>query len=160
MADRDDSAGAAREATSVAERITDPALRARAIADARFAGGVVALHADARQARELLALAIDHYRATGKSFYLPEALLARARASLRLGDPGAALRDLDEGVGAIDSHRAVVSGNVSGTGVIDARHELFEELIPLRPDAGRKLTATEAAEILAAAAQIKATIGC
>jgi CHAT domain-containing protein len=146
MADRDDSAAAAREATAVAERITDPALRARAIADARFAGGVVALHDDARQARDLLALAIDHYRATGKSFYLPEALLARARASLRLGDPGAALRDLDEGVGAIDSHRAVVSGNVSGTGVIDARHELYEALIPLRLDRGDLAGAFAAAE--------------
>jgi CHAT domain-containing protein len=119
-----------------AERITDPELRARAVADAQFAAGVVAAHSDTRRARYLLGQAIDHYRTTGKSFYLPEALLARARASLQNGDRAAALADLEEGLAELDRHRALVSGNVTGTGVVEARRALLDELIPLRLDSG------------------------
>lgn len=142
----DGGARAAREALTVAQRVSDPALRARAIADAHFAAGVVAVHADPRTARELLSLALDHYRATGKSFYMPEALLARARASMLAGDRVAASRDLEEGIAEADHHRAVVSGDVTGTGVIDARRALLEELITMRLAAGDVAGAFEVAE--------------
>jgi CHAT domain-containing protein/tetratricopeptide (TPR) repeat protein len=140
-----DAPGLAREAMTVANRIPDPSLRARAVADAQFAEGVAVAHTDAGRARNLLGQAIDHYRATGKSFYLPEALLARARASLR-ADRGAALQDLEEGLREIDRQRALVRGNVTGTGVVDAQRALLEELIPLRLDSGDRPGAFAAAE--------------
>jgi tetratricopeptide (TPR) repeat protein len=124
----DDHAGAsAREAMSVARRIADSGLRARAVADATFAGGAVALARNPREARELLTAAIDAYRIPG-SLYLPEALLLRARASLRLGDRDAALRDLDHGVAEAD--------RATGTDVLDARTALFDEIISLQLDRG------------------------
>ncbi|HYI10893.1 MAG TPA: tetratricopeptide repeat protein [Thermoanaerobaculia bacterium] len=134
----------AREAMTAAGRITDPSLRARATADAQFAEGVALAGLDARGARNLLGKAIDHYRTTGKAFYLPEALLARARASR--ADRGAALLDLEEGLDAIDRHRARVSGTVTGTGVLDARRELLEELLVARLDSGDVAGAFAAAE--------------
>lgn len=146
MADDADGPAIAREAMSAAGRIGDAELRARAVADARFAAGVTALHTDARGARALLGQAIDHYRATDKFFYLPEALLARARASLRDGAGDAALRDLEEGVEAIDRHPVRVGGTVSGTGVVDARRELLEALILATLERGDVRTAFTAAE--------------
>jgi CHAT domain-containing protein len=128
----DGAARLAREALAVAQRVSDPALRTRAVADAHFAAGVADVHANPRAARELLSLALDHYRATGKSFYVAEALLARARASLLAGDRLAASHDLEEGIAEVDHHRTIVSGGVTGTGVIDARRALIEELITLR----------------------------
>jgi CHAT domain-containing protein len=134
MLDGDAASRVARLAAVVAERIADPALRARAIADARFAEGTAVVQSSPGVAFALLSEAVEHYRGTGKSFYLPEALLARARASLRSGDAGAAVRDLEAGIGETDRHRAVVSGNVTGTGVLDARRALLDELIPLLLD--------------------------
>jgi hypothetical protein len=141
-----DAPAIAREAMTAAGRIGDTELRARATADARFAAGVVMRHSDSAGARELLGQAIDHYRATDKFFYLPEALLARARTSLRGGDDAAALRDLDEGIHSIDRHPAHAGGNVTGTGAVDARRELLEELIPLSLDRGDVPAAFAAAE--------------
>lgn len=146
IADDTDASGIAREAMTAANRIGDVELRARAVADARFASGVAALRSDPRGARELLGQTIDHYRATDKYFYLPEALLARARASMRIGDSVGALRDLDEGLAAIDRHPAHLGGSVIGTGVTDARRELLEELISLSLDRGDSAAAFAAAE--------------
>ncbi len=128
---RDSGAASAsvREAMVVAQRIGDSALRSRAIADARLAAGAEMLPADAARAVSLLTQSIDVYAASGGSLYLPEAHLLRARASLRLGDRAAALRDLATGVDLVDRHSV-------GSGVIDARRELFEQLIPLRLDGG------------------------
>ena len=134
--DPSSAAASAREAMTVARGIADPALRARAVADANVAAGSAALPADPRQARQLLSEAIDYYRDAGKPFDLPAALLLRARASLTMKDPGAALRDLESGIAEIDRHRAVVAGPVTATSIIDARRELFEEIIPLRLDRG------------------------
>ncbi|MCU1349116.1 MAG: hypothetical protein JWO56_2146, partial [Acidobacteria bacterium] len=134
MLDGDTASRVARLAAVVAERIGDPALRARALADARFAEGAAVVQSNPGVAFALLSEAVEHYRGTGKSFYLPEALLARARASLRNGDGDAAVRDLEAGVGEVDRHRTVVSGNVTGTGVLDARRALLDELIPLLLD--------------------------
>jgi tetratricopeptide (TPR) repeat protein len=126
----------AREAMTIARRVRDPELRTRAIADAAFAAGAVALSKDPRQAHELLSQAIEYYAATDKSFYLPEARLLRARASLRAGRNGDAFRDLEAGVEELDRHPTAVAGTVTGTGVLDARRALFDELIPLRLDRG------------------------
>ena len=136
LGSRDDALQSAREAMTAAERIGDRALRNRAIADARFAASAVALPTEARHSHQLLSQAIDQYRATGNSFYLPEACLLRARASLRLGNTAEALRDLEDGIAEIERHRSVVAGLVLGSGVRDARRALFEEIVPLQLDRG------------------------
>jgi tetratricopeptide (TPR) repeat protein len=118
-----------REAMEAAQRIGDPALRSRAVADVRFAAAGGMLATDAPRARDLLTQAIDAYAATGASLYLPEAHLLRARASLRMGDRDAAQRDLTSGMQVADRH-------ASGSGVIDARRALFEQSIALRLDGG------------------------
>jgi hypothetical protein len=112
------------DASAAAHRIRDPGLRARAEADASFAAGAAALQVNPIRARELLTRAIDHYRVTEKAFYLPEALLWRARAARRLGATGDALRDLDEGIDEAERHR----------NILDARRTLFDEAIALRLD--------------------------
>jgi hypothetical protein len=117
----------AREAMISAGRVRDAELRARAVADAKFAAGAAALQTNPPAARALLADAIAHYRATEKAFYLPEALLLRGRASMRLGMRDDALRDFEEGLAAADRHQP-------GTGVLDARRALFEEIVTLRLD--------------------------
>ncbi|HVR39965.1 MAG TPA: hypothetical protein VMU84_12785, partial [Thermoanaerobaculia bacterium] len=131
-----DAAQIARDAMTVAQRVTDPELRQRAIADADFATGAATLTTDAHGAREHFTRAIDHYRATKKSFYLPEALLLRARASMRLGAREDAMRDLESGIEEVERHHAVVAGPVLGTGVIDAGRALYDEIVPLQLDRG------------------------
>jgi CHAT domain-containing protein/tetratricopeptide (TPR) repeat protein len=136
LGSRDAALQSAREAMTSAQRIGDRALRNRAIADARFAASAVAPPADAPRTHQLLSQAIDQYRATGNSFYLPEAFLLRARASRRLGKTKDALRDLEDGIAEIERHRSVVAGLVLGSGVRDARRALFEEIVPLQLDCG------------------------
>jgi len=125
-----------REAFAAANRIADPALRERALADARFAEGATSLPSDARKAERSLSLAIDHYRGTDKSFFLPEAQLLRARARMRIGDEAGARADLDGGIGEVERHRAHLAGAANGTGVIDAASALFEDAIRMCLDRG------------------------
>lgn len=132
LGDRADADRCAREALTTATRITDPGLRARAEADARFAAGVVALDAEPSRAHGLLTQAIDHYRTTQKAFYLPEARLLRARASMRAGRREDAVRDLEEGIAELERHR----GDGNGTGVLDAHRGLYGDLVPLLLDRG------------------------
>jgi len=134
--DRDAAAQNVREAFAAAHRIADPALRERALADAQFASGATTSRSDARAAERALSSAIDHYRKSEKSFFLPEADLLRARARLRLGDQAGARSDLDDGIAEIERHRSPLAGAVSGTGVLDAGAALFEEAIRLRLDRG------------------------
>jgi hypothetical protein len=58
----------------------------------------------------------------------------RARAALRLGRGDDALRDLQAGIAEVERHRPVVAGSVIGTGVLDAREMLFQEIVPLLLD--------------------------
>lgn len=143
-----DAAGAdqtAGDALVSAERVRDAGLRARAVADAKFAAGSAALQRNPAAARASLSEAIAHYRATEKTFYLPEALLLRGRASMRLGARGEALRDFEEGLAAADRHQP-------GTGVLDARRALFEEIVTLKldgHDVGGAFSAAERTSIAA-----------
>lgn len=140
LGDRGGAEQAAREAGQVARRIADAALRARALADVDFASGAIA--ADARQAKELLSRAIEVYRGRALPFYLPEALLLRARASRRLGDVAAASVDLTAGLETIEAQRVPLAGTgvngagVNGTGVNDAAEELGSEAISLALERG------------------------
>jgi hypothetical protein len=130
-----DPSRVAREAMTIARRIADPAIRARAVADATFAAGAAALGNEPHQAFALLSQGIDSYAAMGNSLYLPEARLLRARASLKLGDAGAAAHDLQAGIDEMERHVAV-AGAVTGSGVLDARGALFDGLIALLLDRG------------------------
>lgn len=117
-----------REAFVAANRIADPSLRERAVADARVADGAVRLADDPRHAIESLNAAIEFYQRRNLAAYLPAPYLYRARASLRFRDTGASLRDLDRGIAAADAT------------VLDVRDSLFEDAIRLcldRGDTGR-----------------------
>jgi len=120
LGDAKAAAESVREAFAAAKRIPDAALRERAMADAHFAEGAVS------NAERSLTIAIDHYRATGKSVFLPEALLLRSRAR------NGALDDLDAGIAEVERHRT----GLTGTGVFDAASSLFEDAIRLRLDRG------------------------
>jgi len=115
----------AREASAIAARIDDAALRTRATIDASFALG--AAERDPRQARIHLTNAIDGYRQLERPLFLPEAHLLRARAELQLGDRDAAAHDLDRGIERI-------TGSVVGSGIFDAGTALFHDAIRLSLD--------------------------
>lgn len=125
-----------REAESVAQGIRDPAARERALAGVAFAHGAVVLRRDPSEARRFLTSAIEGYRAQGATALLPEPYLLRARASMRLGDTEAAMRDLDDGIAIVERHSVDVAGTVVGTGVLDAGTTLFEDAIGLQLDLG------------------------
>jgi tetratricopeptide (TPR) repeat protein len=127
---------AAPEAMQVAMRISDPSLRARAVADANLALGAEALASNPRQAKESLTRAIDDYAGAERPLLLPEANLLRARAELRTGDRAAAQRDLDDGIARVERHPATLAGAIVGSGVYDAGNALFEEAIRLALDRG------------------------
>jgi tetratricopeptide (TPR) repeat protein len=134
LGDGEAAARNAREAFAAAQRIDDPAMRARAVADAQFAAGAAALRSDPRGAETLLTKAIDHYRATGKALFLPESHLLRARAELQLGQRDDAVRDLESGVADLERHRLAFAGAVVGTGALNAGAALFDEAIRLSLD--------------------------
>jgi CHAT domain-containing protein len=134
-----DAAAAAanvHENFAAARRVADPAMRDKALADASFAAGASALPSEPGRADELLTSAIGHFRASGKSFFLPEAFLLRARAREKRGDAAAALADLDNGIAEIERHRSPLAGAVVGTGVLDAGIALYADAIRMRLDRG------------------------
>lgn len=142
-----------RDAEAALQRMRDPAMRAWAAADVSFAKGAIALRGEPARARQLLTTAIDAYRAQQLSVLLPESFLLRARAAMQLGDPAAAMRDLDEGIAVVERQRVEVTGSVGGTGVLDAGTALFEEAIRAQLERG------DAAAAFAYAERARAQLG-
>lgn len=142
----DADTSAAQEAARVSMRITDSALRERHRADADFALAAASLRADPQQARTLATRALDLYARTGMNVLAAESNLVRARASLRLGNPGDAQRDLEAGMRAVEMHPATTAGTVVGTGMLDAGNALFEESIRLELDRGNEAAAFASGE--------------
>ncbi len=132
----------AGEATSVALRIPDAALRARRLADADLAMAAAMAASDPLRARDLASHAIDLYVGNGMTALLPEPYLVRARASLRIGDASAAERDFSAGMLAVEQH----PNSVAGTGVLDAGSALFQEAIQRDLDRGDVTSAYANAE--------------
>ncbi|HJW92233.1 MAG TPA: CHAT domain-containing protein [Thermoanaerobaculia bacterium] len=134
----DDSAEATRtlrEATAMIERIADPATREIARTHLALAGAAVVMKSDPARAKELLANAIDGYRATDRTLFMPECYLLRARAELRSGDRNAAADDLDRGIELLERSR-IRTGAVVGTGVLNAGVALFQDAIRLSAERG------------------------
>ncbi len=129
------AARAAHEAMSAATSLSGPA-RELAVADANLAAGAAALHGDAAAAHRALTSAIDFYRASKRAVFLPQAHLLRARAALRGGDSGAALRDLTEGMDVLERHRLRLAGPLVGADILDAGVTLGRESIRLRLETG------------------------
>ncbi len=130
----------AADAEVTARRLTDPALRTRALADASLAVGA------ANNDREALTRAIDGYQSIERPLFLPEARLFRARVALRSGDRNAAMRDVEAGVAEIERHRVKFAGSVIGRGVFDAGTELFAMAMRLSLDRGDNADAFRYAE--------------
>ena len=136
LGDHDAALHSAHDAEAAAMRVSDPALRTRALADAQFATAAVVLDRDPRQAQGLLTTAIGAYRSQDLAAMIAEPYLLRARAGLRLGDEAAAASDLDEGIAAVERRRIRFAGSAAGTGVLNAGVALFEDAIRLRLDRG------------------------
>jgi CHAT domain-containing protein len=131
-----ESERATQQADLIASRLQDPAVRAWQVADIDVTRGARLLKSDPRHASELLTRAIDFYRSCGRTDGLPEPLLLRARCSLNTGQPAAAIRDLEEGVQAVEHFPVHIEGVVVGTGVLDAGNALFAEAIRLHLNRG------------------------
>lgn len=160
-ADKAGAVRAATEATSVAMRLKDPALRARHLAEADVAMAVALLGSDARRAHDLASRALDVFTANGMQSMIAEPYLVRARASLRLGDTAAAERDLGAGMTAVEQHPTRIAGAVIGTSVLDAGNTLFEEAIRrdlARRDAGSAVMHAERRRGVAADAHALAAL--
>lgn len=125
-----------RRAETLVARLTDAEVRARQSADADVVRGAQLLGRDPRAAAAALTKAIDFHRARDRFRDLPEPLLLRARAALRLGDASAADRDLEDGLQAVERAPLRVERVVLGTGVLDAGNKLFAEAIRTRLDRG------------------------
>ena len=121
------------EASIAASRILDDDMRARSLADVQFARGAVLLREDPRTAAASLGEALDGYLGAEARIFLPETLLLRARAALRLGDRDAALRELEHGAAAYERH--------GETTVLDAGRALYEEAIRLTLENGNTAAA-------------------
>jgi tetratricopeptide (TPR) repeat protein len=115
-----------REASATVDRIADAAARQLARTHLDLAGASVVVKSDPARARELLTRAIDAYRASGRTVYLPECFLLRARA----GDGNAAAADLESGIEMLERSR-IRTGAVVGTGVLNAGVALFQDAIRL-----------------------------
>ena len=125
----------ARGARAAAESLSGAA-REVALADASLAQGAASLPADPRAARAAITSAIEVYRASNRAVFLPQAHLLRARAALASGDRDAALRDLDEGLDALERHRIGVAGPLAGADILDAGIALGREAIRVRLETG------------------------
>ena len=136
LGNHDAALHSAHDAEAAAMRVSDAALRTRALADAQFATAAVVLDREPRHARELLTTAIDAYRSQDLAAMIAEPYLLRARAGLKLGDEAAAASDLDEGIAAVERRRIRFAGSAAGTGVLNAGVALFEDAIRLRLDRG------------------------
>ncbi len=133
LGDREAAARSLRDAEAASARVADPSMRELARAHVQLATAAGLVSSDAARAEALLGQAIDLYRATDRTVFLPECHLLRARAGLHRGDRDAAARDLDEGIATLERSRAR-AGAVVGTGVLDAGRALFEEAIRLSLD--------------------------
>lgn len=118
------------EAAAAADRIHDKAARELAHAHLDFAEGALRLPSDPRRATELLTAAIDRYRASDRTVFLPESFLLRARA-----DRSDAFADLDRGIAALE-HARISSYGVVGTGVLNAGIALYQDAIRLSAERG------------------------
>lgn len=128
-----DAEQSARAAARVAAAFSDPAARQRQEADAAVADGAVRLRREPRAAIASLTRAVDFYRAHDLAPLLPEPFLLRARALRAIGDDAAAMRDLEEGMRAVERN-AERNGERAGGGVLDAEHALFDDALGLALD--------------------------
>jgi hypothetical protein len=140
-----DAAGALRttqRASTLAQEIADPSMRARRLADVDVAIGAATAAADPARAIAPLTRAIDFYRRIDLPMALPEPLLLRARCAVRTGDADAASRDLEDGMRIVERHRAVAAD----TGILDAQRALFNDAIRAGLDRGDEAGAFAIAE--------------
>ena len=134
LGDRGEAQRALGDASAAADRIRDAAARDLAQAHVDLAGGAFALPSDPGRAHELLTRAIDRYRASDRTVFLPESFLLRARAAAR-GGRSDAFADLDEGIAALERSR-IAGGAIVGTGVLNAGTALYEDAIRLSAERG------------------------
>ncbi len=134
----------ANEASVLARSVTDPELRARRMADADVALGAALASSDPRAAITPLSRAVDVYRTRDVALALLDPFLLRARCASRIGDGGAAERDLEEGMRIVERHRS--GERLMNSGILDAESALFAEAMRLRLGRGEDAAAFAIAE--------------
>jgi CHAT domain-containing protein len=136
----------ARQAEDIASANADASIRARNLAIVAVASGGALAEADPHAAAEALTRAIDFNTAHDLPFHLLEPLLLRSRCEERIGDPAAAMHDLERGMAILESHPPTMGGVFIGEGVLDAEHALFEDAIRLSLDRNENAAAFAFAE--------------
>ncbi len=132
LGDAEEAARSIRQATTATARIHDATVRELAQTHLQLASAAAILQSDRTRAAAMLTQAIDGYRANGRTVFLPESYLLRARAE---SNPERAAEDLERGIAELERSR-VRTGAVIGTGVLNAGNALFEEAIRLSADRG------------------------
>jgi len=130
-----DDAAAARWlqlAGDAADRITDPAMRAKLLADVSAAHGLFVRRSDARAAIRFLSAAILFQMRTGRPILLPELYLERGRAFLLAEDLRSAEVDFEAGLSELERQRSHVHDAELRPGLFDDASELFDEAIALQ----------------------------
>jgi CHAT domain-containing protein len=120
-----------RQVRTTLTRIADSGLRDRLNAELLVAEGDLRREFDPQRAIALYTAAIDFYAAAGQRFYLPEALLERARAWRHAGSVAESARDLDAGILELEAQRTAASKADLRTGLFDQQSSLFEEAVDL-----------------------------
>jgi tetratricopeptide (TPR) repeat protein len=119
------------EARRVKDRLQDPQMRARLVADLDVASGLALQDSDAERADRSLALAQQFYERARVSLPLVDLFTARARIAKSRGRLGSARRFLGRGIEILESRRDHVVDITSRLAFLRAVHGVYGEAISL-----------------------------
>lgn len=119
-------------ATAAMARLHDDAYRERAEASRVEVEGL--LSPSAPKAIAFFSKAIAFHRAKGGRMLLPDLLLQRGRALIRVGDREGAAADFESGVNELEAERSSIDPGEERWGVFGAAEDLFDEAMLLALD--------------------------
>lgn len=121
-----------RRARESAERIRDPSLAAKLLADVDAAEGTFMRRDDPRRAVQLLTAAITFQQQVSRPIVLPELYLQRGRAHLARNELDAAESDFEAGLVELERQRTRISDAELRPGIFENAAELFDEAAALQ----------------------------
>ena len=134
------------EARTVAEGISDVAVRRQALAYASIGEGMLLRGSNPRHSIELFDAAQSFYGGIGSSLYLPAIHYERGRAYRQIGNTDAAARDFEQGISLLESQRATIRDAAIRGVMFDGAAPLFDEAIDLLLERGEPRRAFEYVE--------------
>lgn len=124
---------AAREswqsAGKVGSQLHDAGLRKRYEADSQYVQGLIFAAEGSHRAAPLLTSAMEFHLGEGRRWYVPQILLARARAHRAAGNEIEAWTDLRTAIEELESQRATAPEGEIRSGLLDTAEELFREAV-------------------------------